>query len=332
MLMSRSNRPTMSLLLGGFALALMIGSCADNTAGPSPQDTPAFKRGGVPGGGPGKDADPVVAAVDPDSASQDTTIDVLVLGSDFDEGSVATWLIDEAPDPLNRIHTNHTTYVNPKRLIANITIAADAETTLYDVEVKTSKGRKGVGIEVFRVKVKAEPIPVEATLRDDAGDGVWSDGGGVYAAEIDENGNLFLDARVATERQICLDFAGQPGAPYDDLPGADVCDAAWISTFDPYENGGLQTLGLGGTRPVRLGVSWVKDRFNWGLAFGRDCETGELLPGDLAVASATGADTWEIEAGYATLCRFPTRGKPRTEYVGRFALPVHLQLVRVPAP
>ena len=326
--MSRSNRPTLSLLLGGLALALVIGSCAEDTAGPSPRDTPVFKPGGVPGGGPAKEADPVVAAVDPDSASQDTTIDVLVLGEGFDEGSEATWLIDELPDPLDRIHTNRTTYVNPKRLIANITIAADAETTLYDVEVQTSKGRKGVGIEVFRVKLKTEPIPVEATLRDDAGDGVWSDGGGTYVAEIDENGNLFLDARVATERQICLDFAGQAGAPSPDA----FCDAAWISTFDPYENGGLQTLGLGGARPVRLGVSWVKDRYNWGLAFGRNCETGELVPDDLAVASATGADTWEIAAGYATLCRFPTKGKPRTEYVGRFALPVHLQLVRVPAP
>jgi len=328
MLMSRSNRPTLSLLLGGLALALVIGSCAEDTAGPSPRETPVFKPGGVPGGGPAKEADPVVAAVDPDSASQDTTIDVLVLGEGFDEGSEATWLIDELPDPLDRIHTNRTTYVNPKRLIANITIAADAETTLYDVEVKTSKGRKGVGIEVFRVKVKAEPIPVEATLRGDEGDRVQSDDLGSYAAEIDENGNLFLDARVATERQICLDFAGLAGAPSPDA----FCDNAWITTFDPYENGGLQTLGLGGTRPVRLAVSWVKDRFNWTLVFGRDCETGELVPDDLAEASATGADTWEIEAGYATLCRFPTKGKPRTEYVGRFALPVHLQLVRVPAP
>jgi hypothetical protein len=326
--MSRSNRPTLSLLLGGLALALVIGSCAEDTAGPSPRETPVFKPGGVPGGGPAKEADPVVAAVDPDSASQDTTIDVLVLGEGFDEGSEATWLIDELPDPLDRIHTNRTTYVNPKRLIANITIAADAETTLYDVEVKTSKGRKGVGIEVFRVKVKAEPIPVEATLRDDESDGVRSDDLGSYAAEIDENGNLFLDARVATERQICLDFAGLAGAPSPDA----FCDNAWITTWDPYENGGLQTLGLGGTRPVRLAVSWVKDRFNWTLVFGRDCETGELVPDDLAVASATGADAWEIEAGYATLCRFPTKGKPRTEYVGRFALPVHLQLVRVPAP
>lgn len=327
--MPRSNRPTLSLLLGGLAFALVIGSCADNTAGPSSQDTPVFKRGGIPGGGPGEEADPVVAAVDPDSASRDTTIDVLVIGEGFDETSWAEWLIDEAPDPQNRVRTNSTTYVNQKRLIANITIAADAQTTLYDVEVTASKGgRKGIGIEVFRVKVKAEAIPVEATLRDDEGDRVRSDDLGSYGAEIDPNGNLFLDARVATERQLCLDFAGQAGAPSPDA----FCDNAWITTWDPYENGGLQTLGLGGTRSVRLAVSWVRDRFNWTLVFGRDCETGELVPDDLAAVSATGADTWEIEAGYATLCRFPTKGKPRTEYVGRFALPVHLQLVRVPAP
>jgi hypothetical protein len=261
MLMSRSNRSTLPLLLGGLALALVIGSCTEDAAGPSPREAPAFKRGDGPGGGPGKDADPVVAATDPDSASQDTTIDVLVIGEGFDEGSTAEWLIDEAPDPLNRIRTNRTTYVNPKRLIANITIAADAETTLYDVEVQTSKGRKGVGIEVFRVKLKTEPIPVEATLRDDAGDGVWSDGGGTYVAEIDENGNLFLDARVATERQICLDFAGQAGAPSPDA----FCDAAWISTFDPYENGGLQTATTGGSRSdgTARRANWCRTSSPW---------------------------------------------------------------------
>ena len=328
--MSRSTRCTVPLLLGALALALVPAGCAEDTTSPSPRETPLFKPGGMSGGGggPDKEVDPVVAAVDPDSASQDTTLDVLVIGSGFDEGSWAEWLIDEAPDPQNRVRTNTTTYVNAKRLIANITVAADAQTTLYDVEVKTSKGRKGIGIEVFQVKLKAEPIPIDATLRDDPGDGVRSDVAGAYPAEIDQLGNMFLDARVATERQICLDFAGQAGAPFADA----FCDNAWITTWDPSENGGLQTLGLGGTRPVRLGVSWVKDRFNWRLTFGRDCLSGAILADDLAVATATGANTWEVDASHATLCRLPTKGKPRSEYVGRFALPVHLELVRSSAP
>lgn len=327
--MPRTTRSTLPLLLGALLLALVPAGCAQDAAGPEPESTPLLKPGG---GKPVKEIDPTVDAVEPDSASQDTTLDVLVLGSGFDDGSRAEWLIDQQPDPQNRVRTNSTTYVNSKRLVANITIAADAEVTLYDVEVTTSKGRKGIGLERFRVKVKAEPIPVEAALRDDPDDGVRSDGAGVYAAEIDENGNLFLDARVATERQVCLDFRGQPGAPYEDLPGADVCDNAWITTWDPAENGGLQTLGLAGVRPVRLAVSWVKDRYNWTLTFGRDCLTGELVENDLATASANGMGTWEVEAGFATLCRLPTKGRPHTEYVGRFEMPVHLELVPISAP
>lgn len=325
--MSRSTRSILPLLLGALVLALVPGGCADDATGPSVADAPAFKPGSGTSGKPDREVDPTVAATDPDSASQDTTLDVLVLGNDFDEGSRAEWLIDGAPDPQNRVRTNTTTYVNAKRLIANITISPDAETTLYDVEVTSSKGRKGIGIEVFRVKLKAEPIPVDASLRDADGDGVRSDGEGTYPAEIDAIGNLFLDARVATERRVCFDFTGQPGAP----DPAVFCDNAWITTFDPAESGGLQTMGLGGTKPVRLGVSWVKDRFNWSLAFGRDCLSRELLPVDLAVATATGG-AWEVEGARATLCRSPTKGKPRTEFVGSFTLPVHLTLVRSPLP
>ena len=334
--MSRWTRSTLPLLLGTLAVALTFGACTDDPAGPAPAETPAFKPGGVPGGGggggPDPDVLPTVAAVDPDSATQDTTLDVLVLGSDFDEGSWAEWLIDGAPDPQNRVRTNTTTYVNSKRLVANITIDADAATEIYDVEVTTSKGRKGVGIELFRVKVKAEPIPVDATLRDADGDGVQSDGAGAYPSEIDEIGNLFLDARVATERRVCFDFAGQPGAPAEDVSGVDLCDNAWITTFDTAESGGLQAMGLGATKPVRLGVSWVKDRYNWSLAFGRDCLSGDLIPEDLAVATATGPDSWEVDGLRATLCRIPTKGKPRHEFVGSFTLPVHLLLVRAAAP
>lgn len=326
--MSRTMRSFLPLVIGSLAVILFDAGCARDTVGPTSPDAPTLARGGKPGGGGGAEVVPTVAAVDPDSASQDTTLDVLVYGKDFDDGSRAEWLISGTPNPSPRIQTNSTTYVNSMRLIANITIAADAEPTTYDVQVTSSKGRKGIGIEKFAVKEKLTSIPVDATLRDAAGDGVRSDGAGLYAAAIDALGNLFLDARVSTERQICFDFGGQPNAPSADP----FCDAGWISTFDVSENGGLQQMGVGGTLSVRLGVSWVKDRYNWALAFGRDCLSGDVLTSDLDVVTKSAPGTWVIEGSSATLCRAPTKGKPSSEKVGSFVLPHRLTLEQVLTP
>lgn len=94
----------------------------------------------------------MVSATNPDSATQDTTLEVTVSGSGFDQGSVAEWAI--AGVPSAKVHTNATMYVSSKRLIANITIAADADTGLYDVIVTASTGKKGIGSELFAIKQK----------------------------------------------------------------------------------------------------------------------------------------------------------------------------------
>jgi uncharacterized membrane protein len=51
------------------------------------------------------------------------------------------------------VRTNSTTFVSSKELRANITIDADAPTELYDVIVRTSGGKRGIGIEKFAVFV-----------------------------------------------------------------------------------------------------------------------------------------------------------------------------------
>ncbi len=330
--MSRTSRSLLPLVVGSLAVLLFDAGCTRDTGGPTSPDVPILARGGKPGGGGGgvKDVDPTVAAVDPDSATQDTTLDVLVIGSGFDEGSTAEWLIDEAPVPDNKVRTNHTTYVNSKRLIANITIAADADTTAYDVQVTSSGGRKGIGIERFAVKAKLEPIPVEVSIRDAADDGLLSDGAGAYSSEIDQPGNLFLDARTDTGRKICLDFGDQLDPTWGLAPS--FCDNGWITTYDLSESGGMQVMGPGGTLPVRLGATWVMNKYNWSLTFGRDCIDGTVLPDDLDIVTHTNADTWVVEGSAATLCRSPTKGKPGHEKVGSFDLPHLLVLERVPTP
>lgn len=107
---------------------------------------------------------PAVTAALPSNATPDTTLDVQVLGSGFDRGSKVTFERGGVPDPKLRV--NSTRYLKSSELIANVTIAADALIDLYDVIVTTSKGKKGIGTELFAVEVPFETLsaPSEAIL------------------------------------------------------------------------------------------------------------------------------------------------------------------------
>lgn len=133
----------------GLAVIAFLGAlaCSDR------QPTMPTIRAAAGGGGGGVS----VTATDPDSATQDTTLDVVVNGSGFDQGSQAQWAI--AGVPAAKVHTNSTRFLTPKKLIANITIAPDADTVLYDVLVTASTGKKGIGSELFRVRPKGPKPP-----------------------------------------------------------------------------------------------------------------------------------------------------------------------------
>ena len=126
--------------------------CSDGAL--SPEDTAVFAKGGGGGG-------PSVNAADPNSAPQDTTLEVRVIGSRFDQGSTVRFLL--AGESTPKIVTNASTYVSSDTLIANITVAADADATLYDIEVTTLSGKKGQGSELFSVKADGPAYSVEVT-------------------------------------------------------------------------------------------------------------------------------------------------------------------------
>ena len=84
---------------------------------------------------------------------RDATLDVHVLGSGFDAGSRADFLLAGAPDP--KVLTNRTRFDSSGDLVANITIAADAVPSYRDMAVTTSTGKKGIGTAKFQV---LEPI------------------------------------------------------------------------------------------------------------------------------------------------------------------------------
>jgi len=96
-----------------------------------------------------------VTAANPDSAPQDTTLDVHVLGSGYDRGSTAQWAQSGVISPS--VTTNSTRLVSSAELVANITIAITAGTGSYDIVVTTSKGKKGIGSELFTIRKKTIP-------------------------------------------------------------------------------------------------------------------------------------------------------------------------------
>ena len=100
--------------------------------------------------------DPTVAGADPAAAPQDTTLDVLVFGSNYDQGSRVDFARGGVVDP--KLKVNSTTFRSSRELVANVTVAPDAATVSYDIVVTKSTGKKGIGTERFAVLVPAEML------------------------------------------------------------------------------------------------------------------------------------------------------------------------------
>lgn len=90
-----------------------------------------------------------VMSARPDSSTRDTTLDVTIAGSGFDNGSNVNFAQGGVVDP--RLRVNRTTFKSSSQVVANVTIAANADLAKYDVAVTTTGGKKGIGSELFAV-------------------------------------------------------------------------------------------------------------------------------------------------------------------------------------
>lgn len=156
--LSGSLRQCLLLIVGLFAFS----ACTDRAPmGPFPSGIGLAKPTGS--------NDPTVTATDPDTARLDTTLNVRVLGSGFDVGSRAQWAFNGVTS--EKIVTNSTRFVSSRELVANITIARDANLGKHDVIVTTSLGKGGIGTELFVVTVVITDLgsPTSALGADDAG-------------------------------------------------------------------------------------------------------------------------------------------------------------------
>jgi hypothetical protein len=317
-------RRSVAVLLGGWALIVVV-SCTDQEP----------TRPGIRAAGGGGSSGVTVTAADPDSATQDTTLDVAVSGAGFDQGSEAQWAIAGVPSLM--VHTNSTRFVSPKKLVANITIAIDADTGRYDVIVTASTGKKGIGSELFAIKTKATDTPIVATYRDAVGDGVLSDAQlrpGLDSAYVDgvdgvsalllSDGNYRTAAlNGSSTREFCFAFHGQSTGGL--LPDA-FCDHGYHTTGSPDLSGGLAALAPGASMTTSSQVTWVMNGYNWFLRFGKDCSLNDVPSKRATVTRSADGSTWTVTtpavAGW--LCNSPVKGKPGSGTVGEVAMPYQI--------
>jgi len=135
------------LVVACAALCALVTACSDSVStvvSSSPQVS--FGRATSTG--------PQVTSILPSTAPRDTTLDIQVNGSGFDNGSHVSLALNGEADA--RVRVNRTRYVKTTQLVANVTISADALADLYDVIVITTSGKKGIGTEAFTVTLRPE--------------------------------------------------------------------------------------------------------------------------------------------------------------------------------
>jgi hypothetical protein len=146
--MNLSCRSLFGLVRISALLGLIVVGCDDS--GPTDPIIDGIQLAKAP-----KDVE--VTATDPDWAPQDTLLDVRVLGDNFDRGSVAEFQLGGVP--AEKVKVKNTRFVSRTELVAEVEVQLDAPTELYDVEVTTSRGKKGIGTDLFRVYEKGTKPP-----------------------------------------------------------------------------------------------------------------------------------------------------------------------------
>ncbi len=198
-----------------------------------------------------------VRGVVPDSVKRGLNLDITVSGAGFDRGTVVD--LERQGVPAAGITTNSTTFVSAAKLVANITVAADADTGQYDVAVMTSSGRKGVGIELLTVLYELVDVGTIA--------GNWS-----TAVAINDLGQVVGTSCI----EACQGTMDPPPTPAHAF--------AWT------EDGGLEDLGVlpGYSRSSALDIN------DLGQVLGNVM----CLPGDAGCGDGFSAETvlWQKQA------------------------------------
>lgn len=261
--------------------------------------------------GPGGGGPPIkVTATDPDTGDQGTTLVVRVFGSNFENGSTAEFRLNGVA--TGKVRTNSTTFVSADELEANVTIDGDADLGLYDVEVITPHGKKGVGTELFTVQMPGGGqgtgiLPLDVTVNDGAGQMITSDGAGIYV-----DGTEGVEATVErqfvfgpygapappVERMICFDFGSEADLWFPGQPVPLCAPALWNTSRHDNDPGGVKELPVGDEMRAfsRFIFRDPSDNRQVWVQFGDANEEVPYVSPDRIVVRRLDDDTWQIEA------------------------------------
>src|SRR2546423_1168907 len=104
-----------------------------------------------------------VDSTNPSSAPQGTiNLDISLTGNGFKQGAKAQWFVTGTTN-AGGVTVNSTTFKGSTQLTANITVAADAVISGFDIVVRNADGRTGKGTDKFAVTVKGTPIGCSTT-------------------------------------------------------------------------------------------------------------------------------------------------------------------------
>ncbi len=295
----RSSQPlvrrSIELLLLPVVLAL-VSACASDLSSPVTTADQALMARVV-------STDITVTGTSPDSATQDTTLDVVISGTNFSNDAVATWALAGVADSQH-VRTNSTRYVSSRQLVANITISSTATLGKWDVMVM-SKGKGGIGTEMFAIKVKSlqggcggttqlldSRVSMSwATLAEmGSASGVIDDGQGAYVGDVGS-----VDAKI----------------PYHDA----TCARSGDIIFDPDRLTGQPTRKLKFVFPAGNGIGLPSTPLSVGpyVDIPAVMELGSDVTWDLAMPA--GRDAW-IDGKYPSAPRSVEHPSLTADYPG----------------
>lgn len=141
----------------------------------------------------------VTATNPPFGQPGETQKQVVITGSGFVQGSVASWQRNGVDDP--KIHVNATQFNSATQVTATINIAADAALAFYSVAVTNPDRKGGIGTELFEV--------TQATLI--AGTEIAYGGND----NGDVTGRVGVPGVFSFNSSVGLDTLGSPGRGFD---------------------------------------------------------------------------------------------------------------------
>ena len=318
-------------------------------AGADPSDGPGVAALAKGGGG----QDPTVIAVDPTSAPQETTLDIRVLGTGFDNGSTARLLLDGRP--VSSVKTNSTRFVSAGELVANVTIALEAPVATYDVEVLTLVGRrKGIGSEMFAVKPKPNADPNShanwtfySTMSDGTAARMFGDGRGLDGGPSPVPGESSYRGETCGIRGYIFTFGSgdavfDPAFDPDGTPcGGRVMRAdlgAGVVSFTPFTNAfRVHQMAENSQKVERLGLGGLNAATPCGSnnASVRLVFTAENLSGVsiTRLPDENGARVWTVESigNHLAVCEKTVKGRFVDSGLDVY-LPFRAKIVEVPPP